>query len=126
MLKIGNFQQFLEAADKAAGIICFGAGKRMSKAVDMLNGTTAMEKVVCVIDNDCKKQGKSVEMGNRTVKICSMDILDKYSADLYIILITCAQAINIISFFQKDDVLEKYDYYCMSYFESLEMEENAM
>lgn len=126
MLKIGNFQQFLEAADKAAGIICFGAGRRMAKAVDMLKGTAAMEKVVCVIDNDCKKQGKSVELGSRTVKICSMDILDKYSADLYIILITCAQELNIISFFQKDDVLEKYDYYCMRHFELFKMEENAM
>ena len=58
MLKRLEWIQFIQEVEKCQYIICVGAGRRLQRMLATFNGTSLIEKIKYIADNDVNKQGQ--------------------------------------------------------------------
>lgn len=79
---IGRIENDKKLHMNEMGIVIFGAGKNLEKVLDKLEKIHEKNKVICVCDNDVKKQGREIN----GIEIVSPDYaLRHYSGAVYIV-----------------------------------------
>lgn len=57
---IGRIECDRKLWENKEGIVIFGAGRKLEELLDRLAGVHVGDKVVCICDNNCGKQGKEI------------------------------------------------------------------
>lgn len=115
MLKVYDIRQFIQKSKKLNQIVCFGAGKRLKMLNDFFANTEVCDKIICIIDNDVKKQNSKVSIGKREIEIISLDELKHRNYSEYLIIITCAQYRGVVKQLDEDQTLQMVDYCCLDH-----------
>lgn len=113
MLKIDTVENFLKKIIAVENIICFGAGKQANNLDDIYEGTAALNKIVCFIDNDKKKQNTKRKLGNRFIDVMSFDHLINMNLSKTIILITCEKYMDILEQIEAEEKTKNLECYCL-------------
>ncbi len=79
---IGRLENDRKLQSSEACIVIFGAGKEFVKILDKLEKSNLKKNVICICDNDVKKQGKEIS----GIQIVSLDYaLRYYKNAIYIV-----------------------------------------
>lgn len=58
---IGKIENDKKLFENKEGIVIFGAGEKLKHLLCRLNELQVKDKVVCICDNNCEKQGQEIE-----------------------------------------------------------------
>lgn len=98
ILKNSDFDSFaseIKLANKK--IICFGAGTILSTWMPYICKTYDLyQELICCVDNDTRKIGQKINVGNKKLIICSVETLLEYESKDFVILITSSYFADII------------------------------
>ena len=122
MLNVCDKQQFTQITESLDEIICYGAGQQLEEFVELFDGTNVLEKCIYVADRDKSKQGTIKIIGKKQFLIISPEKMKVEHNISCAIVITFARYMEIIEFFENDDILNKLDFYCLFYFKLFEKE----
>ena len=82
--------------------VCFGSGKAFDKFVELFDTYNLSDKIRYVIDNDNRKQGTSIELGNTNILI--------QSPEAFLEDINPRNCIGIITMKDKEAILKQYEH----------------
>ncbi len=79
---IGRIKNDIKLYESDIKIVLFGAGNGLDELLNILNDMNIRERVVCICDNDLKKQGNNVE----GLRVNSLEYTSQHYGDaIYIV-----------------------------------------
>ncbi len=125
LIKCG-FHDFVERTGKCAGVVCFGAGKRLKYFEQLFAETSVVEKVVLVLDNAVEKWGTKVDVGEKEIDVISIEKFKTLKLKGVVILITCARYGGIVEQLNEEKELDDVEYYIMSDLSQYSLEDEVL
>ena len=124
MKVVKHYSEFLDRIN-GSNIVCFGAGKRLDRFVDILP-KECIYRVTHVIDNSIDKQNTRVQMGEREIIIENPQTLFQAFDKQTIVVITCIEYEGILN--QLENCLKSQDIevYILSFLLADYYDEKAM
>ena len=115
MLKRLEWIQFIQEVEKCQYIICVGAGRRLQRMLATFNGTSLIEKIKYIADNDVNKQGKEVWLGDKNLVIQSVAELVSVCKPNVIVVITCLAYADLLDQLVQYDEFKRCDIYDLTH-----------
>lgn len=79
---IGKIENDKKLFENEEGIVIFGAGEKLKDLLLQIGELHIKDKVVCICDNSCKKQGQKIE----GIEVCRPgDVFKRYKKEMYIV-----------------------------------------
>ena len=91
MLKLIKWNEFMDLAMKCKGVVCIGAGKRLTNMAQLPVTDEYLDSIKYIADNNKHKQGTLVEIGSQRLIVTSVEQLKGYNLKNMVILITVAE-----------------------------------
>lgn len=127
MLKLIRWNEFMDLAMKCKGIVCIGAGRRLTSMAQLPVTDEYLDSIKYIADNNKHKQGTLVEIGSQRLIVTSVEQLKGYNLKNMVILITVAEGYyDIVEQLKIMGVYDDIDIYCLSHIKALYMEDIAM
>lgn len=118
--------EFKETTESCSRVVCFGTGKIFAEAVKFLDSLGLASKITLCADNSPKKQGTTINVLGRDVKIVSATELEAENNSSSLIIITCANFSEIIAQLEGSEKLADVKYCCYTVINGVFNERNAL
>ncbi len=127
MLKLIRWNEFMDLAMKCKGIVCIGAGRRLTSMAQLPVTDEYLNSIKYIADNNKHKQGTLVDIGPQRLIVTPVEQLKGYNLKNMVILITVAEGYyDIVEQLKIMGVYDDIDIYCLSHIKALYMEDIAM
>lgn len=128
MIKNTRWNEFINIIEsRRENIICIGAGKNLKKMEKKTVPENFFDKVIDILDNNKNKQNTSIEFGNKTYTIESVNKLNQNYLAGKCILITMADGYHeVIDELERMGLYNDVDVYLFAVMNMLELEDIAM
>lgn len=100
MLKGYGFMEFSEKLHNYSEIVCYGAGKRISRLEEYFNDNI-LSKITMIVDGDLKKKNQEIVINKRIYHVMNIDDIEMLKENTAI-LITCADCFEIIDMLENN------------------------
>lgn len=101
-------------------LVCFGAGKMLNNFIKQYGKLNIKKKITLILDNNQEKDGTQIDISDRKIKVTSVEKFCKnYPVKDFIILITCADVVQIYEQLQQIEQLQDVDCCILQFVKSM-------
>lgn len=126
MLKIYNFNEFINRTHDIDEIFLFGAGKKLGDVEKFFENTVVSTKVSAIIDNDIKKQGAIIKLWGREFEINNLNYLVKNCSAGKLIFVTVDDYGDLVDDLLKNHAFNESEIVCFYHITALQKEAKSI